>query len=118
MTQPRPTVPVTVNPQKNRVSLLTGKQLHCKNWQIEGILRMLHNVLNPDVAKDTENLIVYGGTGRAARSWEAFEAIEETLKNLGEDDTMLVQSGKPIAVFKTHRMAPRALIVNSMIVPK
>ncbi len=79
---------------------------------------MLHNVLDPDVAKDTENLIVYGGTGRAARSWEAFEAIEETLKQLGEDDTMLVQSGKPVAVFKTHRMAPRALIVNSMIVPK
>ncbi len=68
--------------------------------------------------KDTENLIVYGGTGRAARSWEAFEAIEETLKQLGEDDTMLVQSGKPVAVFKTHRMAPRVLIVNSMIVPK
>ncbi len=79
---------------------------------------MLHNVLDPDVAKDTENLIVYGGTGRAARSWEAFEAIEETLKQLGEDDTMLVQSGKPVAVFKTHRMAPRVLIVNSMIVPK
>ena len=79
---------------------------------------MLHNVLDPDVAKDTENLIVYGGTGRAARSWEAFEAIEETLKQLGEDDTMLIQSGKPVAVFKTHRMAPRALIVNSMIVPK
>src|SRR6266851_7293520 len=79
---------------------------------------MLHNVLDPDVAKDTENLIVYGGTGRAARSWEALEAIEETLKGLGEEDTLLVQSGKPVAVFKTHRMAPRVLIVNSMIVPK
>ncbi len=108
----------TVPKQNKKVSVITGKQLHCTNWQIEGILRMLHNVLDPDVAKDTENLIVYGGTGRAARSWEAFEAIEETLKQLGEDDTMLIQSGKPVAVFKTHRMAPRALIVNSMIVPK
>lgn len=78
---------------------------------------MLHNVLDPEVAKDTENLIVYGGTGRAARSWDALEAIVETLKGLEEDETMLVQSGKPVAVFKTHKMAPRVLIVNSMIVP-
>ncbi len=118
MTQPSQPRPDTVPRQNKKVSVITGKQLHCTNWQIEGILRMLHNVLDPDVAKDTENLIVYGGTGRAARSWEAFEAIEETLKQLGEDDTMLIQSGKPVAVFKTHRMAPRALIVNSMIVPK
>ncbi len=79
---------------------------------------MLHNVLDPEVAKDSESLIVYGGTGRAARSWEALEAIEETLKGLEEDETMLIQSGKPVAVFRTHRMAPRALIVNSMLVPK
>ncbi len=118
MTQSSQPSPETVPKQNKKVSVITGKQLHCTNWQIEGILRMLHNVLDPDVAKDTENLIVYGGTGRAARSWEAFEAIEETLKQLGEEDTMLVQSGKPVAVFKTHRMAPRALIVNSMIVPK
>ena len=118
MTQPGQSRPETVPKQSKKVSIITGKQLHCTNWQIEGILRMLHNVLDPDVAKDTENLIVYGGTGRAARSWEAFDAIEETLKQLGEDDTMLVQSGKPVAVFKTHRMAPRVLIVNSMIVPK
>ncbi len=118
MTQSGQSRPETVPKQSKKVSVITGKQLHCTNWQIEGILRMLHNVLDPDVAKDTENLIVYGGTGRAARSWEAFEAIEETLKQLGEDDTMLVQSGKPVAVFKTHRMAPRVLIVNSMIVPK
>ena len=118
MTQSSQPRPEAVPKHNKKVSVITGKQLHCTNWQIEGILRMLHNVLDPDVAKDTENLIVYGGTGRAARSWEAFEAIEETLKRLGEDDTMLVQSGKPVAVFKTHRMAPRALIVNSMIVPK
>src|SRR5438309_4206029 len=79
---------------------------------------MLHNVLNPEVGKDPENLIVYGGTGRAARSWESLETIIQSLKTLGEEDTLLVQSGKPVAVFKTHRMAPRVLIVNSMIVPK
>lgn len=79
---------------------------------------MLHNVLDYEVAKDPDRLIVYGGTGRAARSWESLEVIIETLKNLAEDDTLLVQSGKPVAVFKTQRTAPRVLIVNSMIVPK
>ena len=79
---------------------------------------MLHNVLNPEVAKDSESLTVYGGTGKAARSWDALEAIETSLKNLEEEDTLLVQSGKPVAVFKTHRMAPRVLIANSMLVPK
>jgi urocanate hydratase len=79
---------------------------------------MLHNVLNPEVGKDPENLIVYGGTGRAARSWKSLETIIQSLRELGEEDTLLVQSGKPVAVFKTHRMAPRVLIVNSMIVPK
>jgi urocanate hydratase len=98
--------------------VVTGPQLHCKNWQIEGIYRMLHNVLDPEVAKDPENLIVYGGTGRAARNWASFEKITETLLSLNVDETMLVQSGKPVAVFKTHEMAPRALIVNSMLVPK
>src|SRR5437016_13154443 len=79
---------------------------------------MLHNVLQPDVAKNPDELIVYGGTGRAARSWEALATIEESLKNLEEDDTLLVQSGKPVAIFKTHRMSPGVLIVNSMLVPK
>lgn len=100
------------------VRVVTGPQLHCKNWQIEGIYRMLHNVLDPEVAKDPENLIVYGGTGRAARNWASFEKITETLRDLNIDETMLIQSGKPVAVFKTHEMAPRALIVNSMLVPK
>ena len=100
------------------VRAVTGPQLHCKNWQIEGIYRMLHNVLDPEVAKDPERLIVYGGTGRAARDWPSFEKIVNTLLNLGVDETMLIQSGKPVAVFKTHEMAPRALIVNSMLVPK
>ncbi len=79
---------------------------------------MLRNVVNPEVAKDPERLIVYGGTGRAARSWKAYEKIEETLRNLEPDETLLVQSGKPVGVFKTHESAPRVLIVNSMIVPK
>jgi urocanate hydratase len=100
------------------IPLITGPTLHCKNWQIEGALRMLHNVLNPDVAKDPEDLIVYGGTGRAARSWKALETIDKSLRELGEEDTLLIQSGKPVAIFKTHRMAPRVLIVNSMLVPK
>lgn len=100
------------------VKCLTGPELHCKNWQIEGVLRMLFNVVDPEVAKDPEKLIVYGGTGRAARSWECFERIVETLTELEPDETMLVQSGKPVAVFRTHEWAPRALIVNSMLVPK
>ena len=103
---------------RKNVRVVTGPQLHCKNWQIEGIYRMLHNVLDPEVAKDPENLIVYGGTGRAARNWASFEKITETLLDLNIDETMLIQSGKPVAVFKTHEMAPRALIVNSMLVPK
>lgn len=100
------------------VKCLTGPELHCKNWQIEGVLRMLFNVVDPEVAKDPEKLIVYGGTGRAARSWECFERIVETLTELKPDETMLIQSGKPVAVFKTYEWAPRALIVNSMLVPK
>jgi urocanate hydratase len=79
---------------------------------------MLHHVLDPEVAKDPENLIVYGGTGKAARNWECFEKIVETLEKLEPDETMLIQSGKPVAVFKTHEQAPRALIVNAMLVPK
>ena len=100
------------------VKCLTGLELHCKNWQIEGVLRMLFNVVDPEVAKDPEKLIVYGGTGRAARSWECFERIAETLTELEPDETMLIQSGKPVAVFRTHEWAPRALLVNSMLVPK
>ncbi|MDO8056865.1 MAG: urocanate hydratase, partial [Candidatus Hermodarchaeota archaeon] len=94
-----------------------GPELHCKNWQIEAILRMLQNNLDPDVAKDWERLIVYGGTGQAARNWEAFDKIVETLLALEPDETMLIQSGKPVAIFKTHTDAPRAIIANSLIVP-
>jgi len=103
---------------KRMVRCITGPELRCKNWQIEGAFRMLHSVLDPEVAKDPENLIVYGGTGKAARDWECFDAIVESLVNLEEDETLLVQSGKPVGVFTTNRWAPRVLIANSLIVPK
>ncbi len=95
-----------------------GTKLSCKNWQLEAPMRMLMNNLDPDVAKDPDNLIVYGGTGRAARNWESYNKIIETLQKMDEDDTLLIQSGKPVAVFKTNKWAPRVLIANSLIVPK
>ncbi|MEO0239734.1 MAG: urocanate hydratase [candidate division WOR-3 bacterium] len=95
-----------------------GNKLTCKSWLTEAAMRMLMNNLDPEVAKDPANLIVYGGTGKAARNWECFDAIVETLKNLENDETLLVQSGKPVAVFKTHEWAPRVLIANSNLVPK
>jgi urocanate hydratase len=95
-----------------------GTDLTCRSWPQEAAMRMLMNNLDPDVAERPEDLVVYGGTGRAARSWEAFDAIVESLTHLGDDETLLVQSGKPVAVFRTHEMAPRVLIVNSMLVPK
>jgi len=95
-----------------------GTQLTCKNWDAEAALRMLMNNLDPDVAEKPQELIVYGGTGKAARNWECYDALVRTLKKLESDETMLVQSGKPVAVFKTHGQAPRVLISNSMLVPK
>ncbi len=94
-----------------------GTQLTCKNWLIEAAYRMIQNNLDPEVAGDPEHLIVYGGRGRAARNWESFEAILESLRNLEPDETLLVQSGKPVVIFKTHEDAPRVLIANSNIVP-
>ncbi len=94
-----------------------GLELHCKNWQIEAAYRMLQNNLDPQVAFDPDHLIVYGGRGRAARNWEAFDAILQSLVNLEPDETLMVQSGKPVAVFRTHTDAPRVLIANSNIVP-
>jgi len=94
-----------------------GTSKTCKNWQIEAAYRMIQNNLDPEVAGDPDRLIVYGGSGRAARNWDSFDAILETLKNLEEDQTMLVQSGKPVAVFRTHLDAPRVLIANSNLVP-
>ncbi len=95
----------------------TGTKLNCKNWQIEAAYRMLQHNLDPDVAFDPDNLIVYGGRGKAARNWEAFDAILESLRNLEPDETLLVQSGKPVGVFRTHTDAPRVLLANSNIVP-
>jgi len=94
-----------------------GNTLTCKNWQIEAAYRMIQNNLDPEVAGDPNRLIVYGGSGRAARSWEAFDAILKSLIELEEDETLLVQSGKPVAVFKSHLDAPRVLIANSNLVP-
>ena len=94
-----------------------GTQLTCKNWLIEAAYRMLQNNLDPDVAFDPDNLIVYGGRGRAARNWECFDAILRTLERLEPDETLLVQSGKPVAVFRSHPDAPRVLLANSNIVP-
>lgn len=95
-----------------------GTDLTCKNWQTEAPMRMIMNNLDPEVARDPEHLIVYGGTGRAARSWDAFDAIVSTLKRLNADETLLVQSGKPVAVFRTSEWSPRVLIANSLLVPK
>ena len=94
-----------------------GTQISCKGWLQEAALRMLMNNLDPDVAKDPDNLIVYGGRGKAARNWEAFDAIVATLRELENDETLLVQSGKPVAVFRTHPDAPRVLLANSNLVP-
>ncbi len=94
-----------------------GTQLTCKSWLTEAPYRMIQNNLDPEVAERPDDLVVYGGRGRAARSWEAFDAILETLKNLNDDETLLVQSGKPVAVFKSHPDAPRVLIANSNLVP-
>jgi urocanate hydratase len=93
-----------------------GTELSCKGWQQEAALRMLMNNLDPEVAEHPEDLVVYGGTGRAARSWEAFDAIVRTLRGLENDETMLVQSGKPVGVFRTNEWAPRVLIANSNLV--
>jgi len=95
-----------------------GSTLSCRSWQTEAVLRCLMNNLDPDVAEDPDNLVVYGGSGRAARSWECFDAIVATLRQLGDDETLLVQSGKPVGVARTHEMAPRVLIANSLLVPQ
>ncbi|WP_172798688.1 MULTISPECIES: urocanate hydratase [unclassified Anoxybacillus] len=95
-----------------------GLQLECKGWEQEAVLRMLYNNLDPEVAEKPEDLIVYGGIGKAARNWEAFDAIVKALRELEKDETLLIQSGKPVGVFKTHERAPRVLLSNSVLVPK
>jgi urocanate hydratase len=95
----------------------TGNELSCKSWQTEAPLRMLMNNLDPEVAEHPHELVVYGGIGRAARNWQCFDQIQKSLRDLNIDETLLVQSGKPVGVFKTHENAPRVLIANSNLVP-
>ena len=102
---------VTAGPRPVRAP--RGSEISCKNWLIEAAYRMLQNNLDPEVAENPDALVVYGGIGKAARNWECFEAILESLRNLAEDETLLVQLGKPVGVFRTHADAPRVLIANS-----
>lgn len=95
----------------------TGTEITAKSWQTEAAMRMLMNNLHPDVAENPHELVVYGGIGRAARSWGDFDRIVATLKDLNDDETLLVQSGRPVAVVRTHKDAPRVLIANSNLVP-
>ncbi len=104
--------------QPHPVRAPRGSQLSCANWLIEGAYRMLQNNLDPDVAENPDALVVYGGIGKAARNWDCYEAILEALRKLKADETLLVQSGKPVGVFRTHEDAPRVLIANSNLVPK
>ncbi|HSF42860.1 MAG TPA: urocanate hydratase [Thermoanaerobaculia bacterium] len=112
-----PTAPASTA-QPRTVRAPRGLEISCRGWQQEAALRMLMNNLDPEVAERPEELVVYGGSGKAARNWECFEAIVATLKRLENDETLLVQSGKPVAVFKSHEDAPRVLLANSMLVPK
>ncbi len=106
---------VTAEPRTVRAP--RGLELSCRGWQQEAALRMLMNNLDPEVAEDPDRLVVYGGSGKAARNWECFEALVATLRRLGGDETLIVQSGKPVAVFRTHAEAPRVLIANALLVP-
>src|ERR671935_675290 len=104
--------------ERREIRAPRGDRLSCRSWPQEAAMRMLMNNLDPDVAERPQDLVVYGGTGRAARSWDAYDAIVRSLRDLGDDETLLVQSGKPVGVFRTHAMAPRVLISNAMLVPK
>ena len=107
----------TLSRPARNISAPRGATITCKGWPQEAALRMLMNNLDPDVAERPDDLVVYGGSGRAARSWEAFDAIVETLRRLEHDETLIVQSGKPVAVFRTHPWSPRVLIANALLVP-
>ncbi|MED4162293.1 urocanate hydratase, partial [Halalkalibacterium halodurans] len=107
-----------VKETKRMIQAKKGIELECKGWEQEAVLRMLYNNLDPEVAEKPDELIVYGGIGKAARNWAAFEAIVEQLRTLEKDETLLIQSGKPVGRFKTHEQAPRVLLSNSVLVPK
>src|SRR5579863_1906661 len=102
--------------QPRTVRAPRGSALSCKGWSQEAALRMLMNNLDPEVAERPQDLIIYGGTGKAARNWACYHAIVAALKDLGNDETLLVQSGKPVGVFTTHEAAPRVLIANANLV--
>src|SRR5262245_63685308 len=104
--------------QQNPIRAARGTQLSCKGWIQEAALRMLMNNLDPEVAERPDDLVVYGGTGKAARDWPSFDAICRTLRVLEDHETLLVQSGKPVGVFTTHADAPRVLIANANLVPR
>ncbi|MDN3448434.1 urocanate hydratase [Psychrobacter sp. APC 3281] len=109
---------LTRRDESRNIAAPTGSTLHCKSWLTEAPYRMLQNNLHPDVAENPKSLVVYGGIGRAARNWESYDQILESLKELEDDETLLVQSGKPVGVFQTHENAPRVLIANSNLVPR
>jgi urocanate hydratase len=108
----------TMNASKRQIKASTGTQLSCRGWHQEAALRMLMNNLDPDVAEKPDELIVYGGTGKAARNWDCFDRIVKTLRRLDNDETLLIQSDKPTGVFRTHEEAPRVLIANANLVPR
>src|SRR5437879_207407 len=112
--RPDPDGPVLDAPVKSP----RGSALTCRNWLIEAAYRMIQNNLDPEVAEDPQRLVVYGGIGKAARNWDCFRAIVSALRGLEEDETLLVQSGKPVGVVRTHADAPRVLIANSNLVPR
>src|SRR5438445_13841931 len=112
------TAPTLAPPRHRGLRAPRGPERTCKGWPQEAALRMLLNNLDPEVAEDPDRLVVYGGSGKAARSWEAFDGIVAALRKLENDETLLVQSGKAVGVFRTHEMAPRVLIANSLLVPR
>src|SRR2546426_8387169 len=104
--------------KRSPVRAARGSQISCRGWVQEAALRMLCNNLDPEVTERPEDLVVYGGTGKAARDWPSFHAIVGALRRLKDDETLLVQSGKPVGIFATHEYAPRVLIANSLLVPR
>ena len=110
-------MPLDRTDNSRKIRAPRGTELSCKSWLTEAPYRMIQNNLDPEVAEKPEQLIVYGGIGRAARNWECYDKILECLRELNDDESLLVQSGKPVGVFKTHVDAPRVLIANSNLVP-
>src|SRR5574341_811895 len=108
---------IQTQPPKEPIRAPRGATLSCKGWHQEAAMRMLMNNLDPEVGERPQDLVVYGGTGKAARNWECYHRIVKSLKQLDNDETLLVQSGKPVGIFRTHAFAPRVLISNAMLVP-